>query len=127
MCCFPFLAHPQELEDSVIVIKGQVSDYYITVKKKKKFRSGHVTGSDGKPLEGATVMFQYSPVHANTDEKGMYRIMDGGYDSVLVVYYPQNGNGILECKGHGKYRECKIDSAEADSCPSRKGTVHSLV
>ena len=82
-----FSAKAQEPEDSVIVVKGQVSDYTITLKK-KKFRTGQVTGPDGKPLEGATVMFQYSPVHDNTDEKGMYKIIDGGYDSILVVYYP---------------------------------------
>lgn len=61
-----FSAKAQEPEDSVIVVKGQVSDYTITLKK-KKFRTGQVTGPDGKPLEGATVMFQYSPVHDNTD------------------------------------------------------------
>ena len=52
----------QESRDSVIVVKGQVSDYTITLKK-KKFRTGQVTGPDGKPLEGATVMYQFSPAH----------------------------------------------------------------
>lgn len=83
---FAFQATAQEPEDSVIVVKGQVSDYTITIKK-KKFRTGQVTGPDGQPLEGATVMFQYSPVHDNTDTNGMYRLTDYG-DTIMVVYYP---------------------------------------
>ena len=76
----------QEPEDSVVVVKGQVSDYTITLKK-KKFRTGQVFGPDGKPLEGATVMYQYSPAHDNTDANGMYRLADYG-DTIMVVYYP---------------------------------------
>jgi hypothetical protein len=76
----------QEPEDSVIVVKGQVSDYTITIKK-KKFRTGLVLDPDGKPLEGATVMYQYSPAHDNTDANGMYRLADYG-DTIMVVYYP---------------------------------------
>ena len=106
--CFPFLARPQEPEDSVIVVKGQVSDYYITVKK-KKFRSGLITGPDGKPLEGATVMFQYSPVHDNTDKEGMYRIVDGGYDSVMVVYYPELEMAYVNVKGMGNTVNVKLN------------------
>ena len=83
---FPFSANSQE-KDSVMVVKGQVSDYYITVKK-KKFRTGQITDFLGKPLEGATVMFQYSPVHDNTDRNGMYKIDASGEDSILQVYYP---------------------------------------
>ena len=49
-------AQVNERGDSVIVIKGQVSDYYITVSQ-KHFLEGTITGPDGKPLEGATVMF----------------------------------------------------------------------
>ncbi len=79
-------AKAQEPEDSVVVVKGQVSDYTIILKK-KKFRTGQVLGPDGKPLEGATVMYQYSPAHDNTDAKGMYRIADYG-DTIMVVYYP---------------------------------------
>lgn len=87
--CISFLPglFSQEKNDSVIVVKGQISDYVITIKK-KTYRNGRVTDSDGKPLEGATVMFQYSPVHDNTDKNGIYKIVDGGYDSVMVVYYP---------------------------------------
>ena len=54
-------AQVNERGDSVIVIKGQVSDYYITVSQ-KHFLEGTITGPDGKPLEGATVMFTASPV-----------------------------------------------------------------
>ena len=49
-------AQVNERGDSVIVIKGQVSDYYITVSP-EHFLEGTITGPDGKPLEGATVMF----------------------------------------------------------------------
>lgn len=58
----PTAAQVNERGDSVIVIKGQVSDYYITVSQ-KHFLEGTITGPDGKPLEGATVMFTASPVH----------------------------------------------------------------
>ena len=81
-----FSVKAQEPEDSIIVVKGQVSDYTITVKK-MKFRTGQVLGPDGKPLEGATVMYQYSPAHDNTDANGMYRLVDYG-DTIMVVYYP---------------------------------------
>ena len=54
-------AQVNERGDSVIVIKGQVSDYYITVSP-EHFLEGTITGPDGKPLEGATVMFTASPV-----------------------------------------------------------------
>ena len=56
-------AQVNERGDSVIVIKGQVSDYYITVSP-EHFLEGTITGPDGKPLEGATVMFTASPVQA---------------------------------------------------------------
>ena len=42
-------AQVNERGDSVIVIKGQVSDYYITVSP-EHFLEGTVTGPDGKPL-----------------------------------------------------------------------------
>lgn len=73
--------------DSVIVVKGQVSDYYITVSK-EHFIEGTITGPDGKPLEGATVMFTASPVHCNTDASGHYRVQASSYDHELFVYYP---------------------------------------
>ncbi|WP_280748087.1 family 43 glycosylhydrolase [Parabacteroides sp. PF5-9] len=73
--------------DSIIVVKGQVSDYYITISK-ERIIEGTVTGPDGKPLEGATVMFTASPVHYNTDADGYFRVKASKYDHELFVYYP---------------------------------------
>jgi len=108
----------QEPEDSVIVVKGQVSDYTITLKK-KKFRSGQITGPDGKPLEGATVMYQYSPVHDNTDNKGMYRIVDGS-DSMLMVYYPGMEMTYINVKGMGNPLNVKLNSQKPDALKHEK-------
>lgn len=73
--------------DSVIVIKGQVSDYYITLSK-EHILEGTITGPDGRPLEGATVMFKASPAHATTDATGRYTLKASRYDHELFVYYP---------------------------------------
>ena len=116
---FAFQATAQELEDSVIVVKGQVSDYTITLKK-KKFRTGQVTDSDGKPLEGATVMFQYSPVHDNTDARGMYKIIDGGYDSVMVVYYPGMEMTNMNVKRLGNVVDFKLNPQKTTSVKTEK-------
>lgn len=94
---FPVILKSQE-EDSVIVVKGQVSDYYISVKKKKML-SGKVTDQNGQPLEGATVMFQYSPMHCNTDKNGNFQLDAGGIDSILQVYYPGTGMTFVKVKG----------------------------
>ena len=67
--------------------QGQVSDYYITVSP-EHFLEGTITGPDGKPLEGATVMFTASPVHYTTDATGYYKIQASRYDHELFVYYP---------------------------------------
>ncbi|HSO86337.1 MAG TPA: family 43 glycosylhydrolase [Draconibacterium sp.] len=117
--CFSFLNHAQEREDSVIVVKGQVSDYTITVRN-KKFREGQITGPDGKPLEGATVMFQYSPVHHNTDEKGIYKIIDGGYDTVLVVFYPGMEMATVNVKNLGRTVNVKLNSGKHTSVKTEK-------
>jgi hypothetical protein len=98
VCWHPSISVAQEPEDSVVVVKGQVSDYYITIKK-KKYRSGQITGPDGQPLEGATVMFLHSPVHDNTDAEGMYRMVDGGDDSVIQVHYPGMEMAYVNVKG----------------------------
>lgn len=74
-------------QDSVIVVKGQVSDYYITVSK-EHIIEGVITGPDGKPLEGATVMFVASPVHYTTGADGRYKVKASSYDHELFVYYP---------------------------------------
>lgn len=74
-------------EDSVKVVKGQVSDYYIPVNH-EYYISGRVVDADGRPLEGATVMFFSSPLHCNTDKDGTYRLKCTDYDVNLYVYYP---------------------------------------
>ena len=73
--------------DSVRVVKGQVSDYYIPVSVDYEV-SGRVTDRQGRPLEGATVMWQFSPAHCNTDSQGRYSIIATDRDTVLTVYYP---------------------------------------
>ena len=117
--CFSNLNFAQEIEDSVIVVKGQVSDYTITLKK-KKFRSGQITGPDNKRLEGATVMFQYSPVHDNTDKNGIYNIIDGGYDSVLVVYYPGMEMAFVNIKNLGTNVDVQLKPLISKSVKTEK-------
>ena len=73
--------------DSVRVVKGQVSDYYIPVSR-SRIVEGTVTGADGKPLEGATVMWFASPIHAQTDASGRFRIKGEPHDRRLYVWYP---------------------------------------
>lgn len=116
---FSLSAKAQEPEDSVIVVKGQVSDYTITLKK-KKFRTGQVNGTDGKPLEGATVMFQYSPVHENTDANGIYKIIDGGYDSVMVVYYPGMEMTLVNVKRLGSKVDFRLTPQKTASVNADK-------
>ena len=113
-----FSAKAQEPEDSVIVVKGQVSDYTITVKK-KKFRSGQVLGPDGKPLEGATVMYQYSPAHDNTDTNGMYRLADYG-DTIMVVYYPGMEMTPVNVKRVGSKVDFKLTPQKTTSTKNEK-------
>lgn len=108
----------QEPEDSVIVVKGQVSDYTITVKK-KKFRSGQVLGPDGKPLEGATVMYQYSPAHDNADANGMYRLADYG-DTIMVVYYPGMEMTPVNVKRLGSKVDFKLTPQKNTSVKTEK-------
>ena len=73
--------------DSVKVVKGQVSDYYIPVVKQRKVE-GRVTDASGHSLEGATVMFLYSPMHCNTDADGRFSLTGTDNDSLLYVFYP---------------------------------------
>ena len=83
--------------DSIKVVKGQVSDYYIPVHKEYHI-SGTVTDEQGKPLEGATVMFFSSPVHCNTDAEGRYTLKCTDGDRHVYVYYPgmEFGNVMRE-------------------------------
>lgn len=73
--------------DSVRVVKGQVSDYYIPVVTLRDVK-GTVTDRDGNRLDGATVMFLYSPAHCNTDANGRFALRSTDNDSTLYVYYP---------------------------------------
>lgn len=73
--------------DSVKVVKGQISDYYIPVHTTYNIQ-GVVTDEDGKALEGATVMFFASPLHCNTDQQGRYQLTITDGDKHLYVYYP---------------------------------------
>ncbi|MDR1556916.1 MAG: family 43 glycosylhydrolase [Tannerellaceae bacterium] len=85
----PFLCLPAMMyaQDSVVVVKGQISDYYITVSK-EHIVEGTITSPEGQPLEGATVMFTASPVHCTTGTGGQYRLNAGRQDRELFVYYP---------------------------------------
>lgn len=87
LCLCLFAQGQSDTGDSIIVVKGQVSDYYITISKERMLE-GIVYGPDGKPLTGATVMFTASPVHYNTGADGTYRIKASKYDHELFVYYP---------------------------------------
>ena len=73
--------------DSVKVVKGQVSDYYIPVVTEYDV-TGTVTDEQGRPLEGATVMWLYSPAHCNTDSQGRYSLVGTDHDTQLCVHYP---------------------------------------
>ena len=73
--------------DSVKVIKGQVSDYFIPVVTQYDV-VGVVTDAAGRPLEGATVMWLYSPAHSNTDAQGRFSLVGVDADTLLCVHYP---------------------------------------
>lgn len=97
ICLSPAFSGAQT-NDSIRVVKGQVSNYYIPVVKKKLI-AGKVTNEKGQPLEGATVMFQYSPMHSNTDRNGEYQLDASGVDSVLQVFFPGMGMTYVNVKG----------------------------
>ena len=73
--------------DSIIVVKGQVSDYYIPVVTQQQV-TGVITDEQGLPLEGATVMWLHSPAHCNTDAHGRYSLVGTPSDVNLCVHYP---------------------------------------
>jgi hypothetical protein len=73
--------------DSVKFIKGQVSDYFIPVVTQYDV-VGVVTDAAGRPLEGATVMWLYSPAHSNTDAHGRFSLVGVDTDTLLCVHYP---------------------------------------
>lgn len=78
------------VSDSVKVVKGQVSDYYIAVNH-QFIKKGKVVDSHGNPLEGATVMIYQSPMHCNTDARGEWSMKLTKGDTHLYVYYPGKG------------------------------------
>ncbi len=80
--------------DSVKVVKGQVSDYYIPVVQQYTV-TGVVTDQEGHPLEGATVMWLYSPAHSNTDSQGRYSLIATDTDRDLCVHYPGMEQAIV--------------------------------
>ena len=73
--------------DSIKVVKGQVSDYYIPVVTQYEV-TGTVTDQYGRPLDGATVMWLYSPAHSNTDSQGHFSLIGTDTDVKLCVHYP---------------------------------------
>jgi hypothetical protein len=86
LCLASVLAAARE-QDSLRVVKGQVSDYYISVSETFLLK-GYVTDENGWPLAGATVMPEASPVHCNTLDNGYYELPYTWRDSVVVAYYP---------------------------------------
>lgn len=92
-------------DDSIKVVKGQVSDYYIPVVNQYEI-IGTVVDEQGNPLEGATVMFFSSPVHCNTDAEGRYKLKATDNDVHLYVYCP--GKSFADVKRAVDDRQVKI-------------------
>lgn len=84
--------------DSIRVVKGQVSDYYINVVPRHSI-SGIVTDTDGNPLRGATVMFFASPAHVNTDADGSFSLTAAPTDTALYVFYPGKKLEVHQLEG----------------------------
>ena len=76
-----------DFSDTIKVVKGQVSNYYIPVHDTYQI-TGRITDTDGNPLSGATVMFFASPSHCNTNADGVYHLTATDTDLHLYVYYP---------------------------------------
>ena len=86
-------------QDSVKVVKGQVSDYYIPIVQEYEI-TGTVTDEQGHPIEGATVMFFASPIHCNTDKSGHYKLTATDNDCHIYVYSPgKSFSNIIREKG----------------------------
>ena len=83
--------------DSVKVVKGQVSDYYIPVVVQQDV-TGVVTDLQGRPLEGATVMWLHSPAHCNTDAQGRYSLVGTDGDVNLCVHFPGKEMTVISRK-----------------------------
>ena len=100
--------------DSIKVVKGQISDYYIAVTRTRTV-TGIVRDAAGKPLEGATVMFFASPMHCNTDASGRYSIVGGTGDKRLYVYYP--GKKIVDMPV--EFDQTNVDITMVDGQPMK--------
>lgn len=73
--------------DSIVVVKGQVSDYFIKVNTNHTFE-GVVLSPEGKPVEGATIMPLSSPIHATTDENGRFQLTIAVWENKLQIFHP---------------------------------------
>ena len=100
--------------DSIKVVKGQISDYYIAVTRTRTV-TGIVRDAAGKPLEGATVMFFASPMHCNTDASGRYSIVGRTGDKRLYVYYP--GKKIVDMPV--EFDQTNVDITMVDGQPMK--------
>jgi len=103
-------------EDSVRVVKGQVSDYYIPISKERTIR-GIIVDENGCPLEGATVMFFASPIHCNTDKNGRFELKGSPNDRHLYVYHP--GKELVN-------RMLRLDELEVSVCMTPAAPRRSL-
>jgi hypothetical protein len=74
-------------QSTIKVIKGQVSDYYITINQTALLH-GKVQDNRGNPLHNVRVMVKHSPISAVTDEQGNYQLTVDNNDTLFVFYYP---------------------------------------
>ncbi len=105
---------PHASADSIKVVKGQVSDYYIPVVTQYHV-TGVVTDAAGNPLDGATVMWLYSPCHSTTDAQGKYSLIATDNDSIFCVYYPGMEMNIITRKPAQHEFNFKMQKATAKS------------
>ena len=114
------------MNDSVKVVKGQVSDYYIPVVTQYEV-TGIVTDESGRPLEGATVMWLHSPAHCNTDSQGRYRLVGTDTDVKLCVHYPGKEMTIVTrgASDHAVNITLSVKTSGSIAAP-RRGQRHHL-
>jgi hypothetical protein len=74
-------------QGAIKIIKGQVSDYYITVDQTRPLH-GKVVDTKGIPLANVRVMVKGNEVSASTDSAGNYQMNVGQGDTIIVFYYP---------------------------------------
>lgn len=107
-------------QDSIKVVKGQVSNYYIPVNNDYDVK-GRVTDSQGKPLAGATVMWFASPAHCNTSADGTYTLRGNDGDKHLYVYYP--GMRFANVMRESTQRTVDVVMEEGDNSQGFDGTA----